>query len=79
MWGWGRLFWEEGSTIWLRQVAKECWVIDDELDRIKLDRYILQLCELRADSRPNGEGPYLMSGCGEAKSHSRLLHFVRPH
>jgi hypothetical protein len=38
MWGWGRLFWEEGSTIWLRQVAKECWVIDDELDRIKLDR-----------------------------------------
>jgi hypothetical protein len=32
MCGWGRLFLEEGSTIWTRQVAKKSWMIDDELD-----------------------------------------------
>ena len=44
--------------------------------------FILQLCELRADSHPNDEGPYLMSGCGAAAKHNLtldLLHFVRPH
>jgi hypothetical protein len=54
MWGWGRLFLEERSTIWTRQVAKKSWMIDDELDSIALDYMRSTLCELRADSRPNG-------------------------
>jgi len=35
--------------------------------------FILQLCELRADSHPNDEGPYLMSGCGAAAKHNLTL------